>query len=122
MNVSKRILCGLKWLNSLAALFTIWWMLWCLPSLPGLWLHYKLLRPGMRQSAVVNSLRDYYVMPAGYRFSRPLISNDYWALRRNWQPEGEPKLVIKQSFTREYDYLYLRFENGVLKEKFFCWD
>jgi hypothetical protein len=77
----------------------------------------------MHQSAVVNSLRGYYIMSPEWMEPRPITKESYWTQESPWKPEIQPKLLIKTDTANgNYDSLSLRFENGVLKEKSFLWD
>ncbi|WP_309710201.1 hypothetical protein [Armatimonas sp.] len=133
MNVSKRVLCGLKWLNALVVfvvlgtnphnIFDFCMSLRSAPAEKGLWIRSAVLYPGQSQEQVVRSLQGYYILPAGYMFSTPITSQVYWTPKSPWKPETQPRLCIKtDTHSSNITSLWLTFESGVLKEKSFCWD
>lgn len=133
MNVSKRVLRGLKWLNVLVVVvvlgtnphpvFDFYLSLRSSPAEKGLWTRYLLLYPGQSQEQVVRSLQGYYILPAGYMFSTPITSQIYWTPESGWKPETQSRLCIKtDTHCSNITSLWLVFENGILKEKSFLWD
>lgn len=123
MNTSKRILCGLKWLNSLAALLTIWWMLWCRPSDIGLWLHYNLLPTSLSQAEVRQSLSSYSIIVHKNALESVTPAGATWTPESSRQAAAQTKLLVSTDGAKDnFTYLILTFEGDTLIKKDFTWD
>jgi hypothetical protein len=133
MNISKRTLRGLTWLNVLVIVLALrassnnvvdfCTSLRASPAEKGLWIRSAALYPGQSQGEVIRNLKGYYILPAGYMFSTPITSQIYWTPKSTWKPETQPHLCIKtDTHCSNITSLLLTFENGVLKEKSFMWD